>query len=171
MIQQLLGDDKSDTAMATKLTCEAAMPDKEQKMKIWHQLTGIEDESVVKKGISNVQKFSMQQLTAKLGGLFQWNQQESLEPIFDDYFKVIADKRFYSKQGYKFSQHFLLGLLPTSREVTQDHVEQLKKIKETLKADPEVPQFYNKVLSDATEKFQRIVKLRTAAQNQIQQFH
>lgn len=103
MIQQLLGDDKSDTAMATKLTCEAAMPDKEQKMKIWHQLTGIEDESVVKKGISNVQKFSMQQLTAKLGGLFQWNQQESLEPIFDDYFKVIADKRFYSKQGYKFS--------------------------------------------------------------------
>jgi hypothetical protein len=54
MIQQLLGDDKSDTAMATKLTCEAAMPDKEQKMKIWHQLTGIEDESVVKKGISNV---------------------------------------------------------------------------------------------------------------------
>jgi hypothetical protein len=65
----------------------------------------------------------MQQLTAKLGGLFQWNQQESLEQIFDDYFKVIADKRFYSKQGYKFSQHFLLGLLPTSREVTQDHVE------------------------------------------------
>lgn len=54
MVQQILGNDQSDTATQTKLTCEAAMPDKEQKMKIWHQLTGIEDESVVKKGSSNV---------------------------------------------------------------------------------------------------------------------
>jgi hypothetical protein len=36
MIQKILGDDQSDTATQTKLTCEAAMPDKEQKMKIWH---------------------------------------------------------------------------------------------------------------------------------------
>jgi len=30
------------------------MPEKEQKLKIWHELTGISDEPLVKKGVSTV---------------------------------------------------------------------------------------------------------------------
>jgi hypothetical protein len=94
-----------------------------------------------------------------------------LEPIFDDYLKVIGDKRFYGTHGYKYSAHFVNNLMPTPREITQKHVEQFRSVKDALKPDPEVPQYYHKILSNAFEEFERIVTLRTAAKNQFQALH
>lgn len=75
-MQKVLGDDQSDLALHTKMTCEAAMPVKEQKVKIWHQLTGINEEVIGSpSGSSNaVQSFSIEQLQAKVEGIWQWNQ-------------------------------------------------------------------------------------------------
>jgi len=56
MVQKIIGNDMDDLAITAKLTCEAAQPNKEEKMKIWHQLTGIDVSN------STIQKFSLPQL-------------------------------------------------------------------------------------------------------------
>lgn len=135
MMQKVLGEDQSDLAVRSRMTCEAAMPIKENKLQIWRQLTGINEQN------SNAQvgAFSIEQLGAKIDGVYQWNQQEVLEPLFNDYLKVIGDKRFYGTHGYKYTRNFVNNLMPTPREITQQHVDQFRSVKDTLKPDPEVP--------------------------------
>lgn len=115
MMQKVLGDDMSDMAIRSRMKCEAAMPIKDQKLKIWRELTGINE----KNSNAQVSSFSDQELTAKSEGLYQWNQQDVLEPLFDDYLKVIGDKRFYGTHGYKYTRQFVNTLLPTNRDITQ----------------------------------------------------
>jgi len=57
-------------AIRSRMKCEAAMPIKDQKLKIWHELTGINE----KNSNAQVSSFSDQELTAKSEGLYQWNQ-------------------------------------------------------------------------------------------------
>lgn len=160
---KVLGDEQSDLAVRSRMTCEAAMPIKENKQKVWRQLTGINEQN------SNAQvgAFSIEQLSAKIDGVYQWNQQEILEPLFNDYLKVIGDKRFYGTHGYKYTRNFVNNLMPTPREITKEHVDQFRSVKDTLKSDHEVPQYYHKILANAFEEFERIVSLRTAAKNQF----
>ena len=70
MMQKVLGDDQSDLALRSRMTCEAAMPLKEQKLKIWRELTGINEQN----SNAQVNSFSMEQLEAKIDGVYQWNQ-------------------------------------------------------------------------------------------------
>lgn len=131
------------------------MPDKVQKEIIWKQLLGFD--STEKKNsnssVAQVQKFSMQQLSAKIGGFYQWGQEDVLTTYFDQYYSVIQDPRLYQNQGYKYLQNLIAGLLPVERVVTQEDVEKLKKIQKELPLkDAHIPEFYLKLLSDAEEK-------------------
>lgn len=119
LTQKVLGDDQDDIAISIKLSCEAAVPDKAQKETIWKQLLGFDD---AQNGGSNknaqVQKFSMQQLSAKIGGFYQWGQEDILKPYMDQYYSIIQDPRLYQNQGYKYLQNLIAGLLPVERVVT-----------------------------------------------------
>jgi len=63
---KVLGDEQSDLAVRSRMTCEAAMPIKENKQKVWRQLTGINEQN------SNAQvgAFSIEQLSAKIDGVY-----------------------------------------------------------------------------------------------------
>jgi hypothetical protein len=43
MMQKVLGNDQGDLAQRSRMKCEAAMPIKEEKLKIWRELTGINE--------------------------------------------------------------------------------------------------------------------------------
>lgn len=62
LLGKIIGDDKSDLALNTQLTCEASLPDPLIKEKIWQEL------------INPQSKLSLYQKRAKMGGFYDFDQ-------------------------------------------------------------------------------------------------
>ena len=98
LLNQTLGDDRSDLSENCRATCESSLPDPEIKARVWAEVTDP----------SNTD--SLYKRRAKIEGFYAFSQFDIVEPYFDKFFDVLP--MVYEKMTHKNFEGFFYGFLP-----------------------------------------------------------
>jgi len=79
MMEHVIGDDKSDIAENTKLTCKASLPDAAIKEETWRALIDVNSTE------------SLKERSAKMAGFHTWNQLDITRVYFDKFYDELRN--------------------------------------------------------------------------------
>ena len=120
MLEQVIGDDKSDKATNLKLKCEALTPTAKSKSKVWALIA------------DHTNDLSSYQRSAYMGGFFDRNHPDLLKPYFDKYIEKVHDCATCGNK--EFMGAFVNGACP-SFAITDEFLETLNKVVSEFKGD------------------------------------
>lgn len=151
MLEQIIGDDKSDLAKRVKIQCEVSIPDAAVKEKAWNDIVD------PKSTVSDVDK------RAIMSGFWAGSQYELTKPYADKYYEALKD--FNKHFGYRQVESFIALMRPT-HEILDSHIVKMVTIKGNI---PDTDSAYKKTLEENIELLIRIKTLREMAmQEQIE---
>lgn len=113
LLDEVIGDDKSDVATNLKLACKASIPDKESKEKVWNDIT------------DHTNNFSSYERAAMMTNFFKRDAADILEPYFDKYIECVHTCADCGNKN--FIDAFVNNTCP-SYNITDTFIESLKKI-------------------------------------------
>ena len=114
LLEQTLGDDKSDLAQNTRDTCFAITADPANKAQVWAQITDVNS------------KESIYTRSAKMSGFYSVKQVDLVMPYWDKFFEVLPN--IYEKQTFKYVEAFFNNMLPRV-DIRDDHIVNLLALK------------------------------------------
>ena len=145
LLEKTLGDDKSDIAKRVRLTCDAGLPEAENKAKVWKELTDLSSTE------------SIYDRSAKMTGFYSWRQLDLIRPYFDKFYEVLP--LIYEKQAFKYLESFESHLLPRM-EIKDEHIIKVLSLK--LKT-ADVNSNFSRMLNEAIELLMRSKEVREFA--------
>ena len=128
LLEQVIGDDKSDLARNTRLTCQAATPTEDAKAEVWREL------------VDPQSKLSLYERRAQMAGFYSWAQVDVCQPYFDKFYEALPD--LSAHHTYKYIETFFYSMLPRMR-IEDRHIVKLMTIKSQV---PDTNSMYMKVL-------------------------
>ncbi len=114
LLQETVGDEKSDIVENVVATCMSLMPAEERKAKVWGQITDLNSQE------------SLFVKTARMEGFYNFKQMEMIRPYFDEFFKAL--KPLYYSFQFQFVESFVANFLPLL-EIKDAHIVKLYEIK------------------------------------------
>ena len=145
MLNETMGDDKTDLAVNARAKCMAALPDAESKAKTWAELT------------DGQSKDSVYLRTAKIGGFYCAEQLPMLKPYFTKFFEVLPD--IAKSCSHRYLETFFYSLLPTY-EVEDAYIVKLISLKTNT---PDSQHGFRQMLQDGIEIMLRCAEIRAFA--------
>jgi hypothetical protein len=113
LLQQTIGDDKSDESMDTRIFCLAAMPDAESKKQAWIKIHNKEGN-----------KMSQKEVEQLIMGFSQTDQPKITQVYSNDYFASLHD--MFKTSSFHLFKSYLHGLMPRRGEITDDMIKKLQ---------------------------------------------
>ncbi|CDW89925.1 aminopeptidase n [Stylonychia lemnae] len=151
LLEKTLGDDKSDIAVNVRETCNASLPDTENKRKVWDSLIDhTTQDSIYKRG-------------ARMSGFYNWKQLDIVQPYFDEFYEILPT--IYEKTPFKYVESFFYSLLPRM-EIHDRHIVKLLQLKN---ATPDNQSNFASLLSEGTELILRQKLIREFAEKSFQE--
>lgn len=114
LMQQILGDDKSDEAVQTRIYCLAAMPDPESKKDAWNKLQNADQA-----------KMSQKEMEQVIFGFMSQNDQPQLTKKYEDAFFATLYEH-YKTSSYNLFKHYIKTLMPRRGEITEAQLDKLR---------------------------------------------
>lgn len=114
LLSDVIGDDKSDLARNTRLTCAASIADADNKEKVWNGL--LDPKSTL----------SSKERQAQMAGFYSRDQLDVCRPYFNKFYDILL--QLESEHGYKYMEAFFYSMLPRM-EIEDSHIVQLMAIK------------------------------------------
>jgi len=148
MMEEVMGDEKSDLAENARLTCMACLPDAEGKAETWAAITDPNSGDSMKESI------------AKMSGFYSRKQMDLVRPYFDMFYQVLPVLQ--KATGQKYMNAFVGSLLPTF-EIDDSQIVQLVTLKNDT-PDNEGP--FANMLQDAIERLIKYKLTRNYAREQ-----
>jgi len=145
LLHDVIGDDKSDLAKNTRLTCAASIADAESKEKVWNGL--LDPKSAL----------SSKERQAQMAGFYSWDQLDLCRPYFNKFYEILL--QLESEHGYKYMEAFFYQMLPRM-EIEDSHLVQLMVIKSQV---PDTNSMFSNVLQDGIELLLRSKNIREKA--------
>lgn len=141
-LEMVLGDDQSDNAIRTRLSCMAASTSPEVKAQVWQDL------------VSHDSKYSLYEKRALMAGFYSASDMDNYRVYAEEFYKCLPT--FQLHHGFKYIQTFFTSMLPTL-EIEDRHIVALMHVKMSV-ADTNA--MYQNVLQDAIEKLLKIKRIR-----------
>lgn len=151
LLDKVLGNDKSDKAVLTRIFCKAALPDADEKKQAWKEFTDISS------------KMQVKQLEEIMYAFFQ-NGQDKLTRSFTekDYFEQAY--QVFKHKPYKVFKTFFKVMMPRRNEVTPELIQKMKDLtKYSDKTDSDLP--FVKLVNEGVDLMNRQVRIRELAKN------
>jgi aminopeptidase N len=120
LLSDVIGDDKSDMSTNLKYACEALLPNKDTKDKVWKEI------------INHESGLSSEERSTKMGNFFNRSAAEIVKPYFDEYLKHV---RVCAKIGDKLYVDSFINSACPSFGIETDFIDSLKKIASDFKKD------------------------------------
>ena len=139
LVMKEIEGDKSDEIVRFKLACEAGLPSKEQKAKLWKWYV---DETATE---------SDKIFEASMSGFWHWQQLDILAEYVDKFFDVFVE--VCKKRPTRYSGTFFTYLAP---DLASEHI--LKRYEELLKNLPEEHKARRRNVEAAIEDQKRLLK-------------
>lgn len=130
LLSDVIGDDKSDMATNLKYACEALLPDKDVKERIWSEI------------INHANGFSSVENAAKMGNFFNRSSAEIVKPYFEKY---LAQVRKCSEIGDKLYVGSFISSTCPAFGIDTKFIDALKKIASDFKKDVKHDSFVRNV--------------------------
>ena len=145
MLNETMGDDKTDLAVNARAKCMAALPDAESKAQTWAELTDAQS------------KDSVYVRTAKIGGFYCAEQLPLIEPYFAKFFAVLPE--IAKSCSHRYLETFFYSLLPTY-QVEDTYIVKLISLKTNT---PDSQHAFRQILQDGIEIMLRCAEIREFA--------
>lgn len=115
ILENVLGDDKSDLAERCRIACHAQLPDAEVKAKMWADIIDANsaDSSYVKQ--------------AKMSGFGIRSQQSILEPYDAKFYEVLP--HVFKTMNHRNFSIFFMHMLPRNGDIKDEHIVKLVCLK------------------------------------------
>jgi hypothetical protein len=127
------------------VTCDALLPDPENKEKVWKMLTDPDSTESLHKRI------------ARMSGFYSVSQLDIIRPYFDRFYEDAI--KVYQTQSFKYFENFVAHLLPRW-EIQDKHIVKLVQMKN---ATPDTQSNLGKELQDSIEFLIRSREVREKA--------
>lgn len=108
LLEKIIGKDKSDKSIMTRLYCQTALPEVTEKRKTWNEL------------MNPKSKLSKKQREQMIQGFHQEGQSEILKEFDDMYYKKLHE--VYKNNQYKLFKTFFLYMMPRQGEITDQSI-------------------------------------------------
>lgn len=145
LIDEVLGEDKSDLAKNTRLVCAAAVPEAANKEKVWNDL------------LDPQSSLSSKQRQAMMSGFYSWDQIDLIRPYFSRFYEILPQLAL--DHGNLYVERFFFAMLPRL-EIEDSHIVALLNIKAQV---PDTNSVFMNMLQDGIELLIRQKNIRTKA--------
>lgn len=145
LLEETLGDDKSDLASNCRTSCLAGLPDPEVKARIWSEITDPNNSD------SNYVR------GAKMGSFYAADQLDIVEPYFDKFFDILPE--MHEQMTHKAFEGFFYSMLPRLA-VRDSHIVRLVTL---LQDTPDTQKMFAETLRDGIDLLVRTQTIRAFA--------
>lgn len=141
-LDMVLADDKSDTAVMTRLSCMAASATPDVKAQVWHDL------------LSPDSKYSLYEKRALMTGFYSGADMDNYRMYAEKFYQCLPT--LSQEHTYKFIETFFANMLPTL-EIDDGHIVSLMHVKMSV---ADTNGMYQNVLQDAVERLLKMKRIR-----------